>query len=281
MPDQSRSVVTQWIRDGRVTVDGEALAPKHKVAGGEAVLVQIPPPEPTHLTPQDIPLEILFEDEHLVVVNKPSGLTVHPGSGQRDGTLANALVHHFHGLPELIGSDRPGIVHRLDKDTSGVIVVTKSEQAQRAMSAAFAERTVDKTYLAAVHGTVDGDAGEIDAPIGRSPKHRTLMAIREGARHALTRWSVRERMARHTLVECKPVTGRTHQLRVHLRHLGHPIVGDPFYGWRSAKGDAEAGRLLLHALQIRFAHPVSGEAVTYEAPLPGDFAAALDRLRGG
>lgn len=245
------------------------------------MVIDVPPPEPSHLIPQDIPLEILFEDEYLIVVNKPSGLTVHPGSGQPDGTLANALVHHFQGLPELIGSDRPGIVHRLDKDTSGVIVVTKTEQAQRRMSAAFAEREIHKTYLACVHGVVAAERGEIDAAIGRSPRNRKLMLVREDGRRSLTRWSVQRRFPRHTLVECKPVTGRTHQLRVHLKHLGHPIVADPFYGWSGAPGDAETERLLLHAWRIAFAHPHTGEAVSFEAPLPETYTAALERLAGG
>ncbi len=278
LPTYSRSAITQWIRDGRVRVDGAVLPAKHRVGGGEQVEIVVPPPRPATVEPEAIPLDVIFEDPHLVVVNKPTGLTVHPGRGQPDGTLANALVHHFRGLPELIGSDRPGIVHRLDKDTSGVIVVAKTEAAQRTLSQAFADREIDKTYLACVHGIVQEESGEIDAAIGRSPKHRTLMTLREDGRAALTRWSVERRLPRHTLVACKPVTGRTHQLRVHLLSLHHPIVGDRYYGWRSAAGDAEALRLLLHAHRIAFAHPVSGDRVAFEAPLPADFTRALELL---
>ncbi|MDJ0973875.1 MAG: RluA family pseudouridine synthase [Planctomycetota bacterium] len=278
LPEHSRSAIAQWIKDGRVRVDGEVLPGKHKVEGGEQIEIVIPPPRPATVEPEAIPIDVLHEDPYLVAVNKPTGLTVHPGSGQPDGTLANALVHHFRELPELIGSDRPGIVHRLDKDTSGVIVVAKTEPAQRALSAAFAERTVDKTYLACVHGRVEEENGEIDGPIGRAPKHRTLMAIREDGRPALTRWSVERRLPRHTLVACKPVTGRTHQLRVHLCSIHHPIVGDRYYGWKSAPGDQDAGRLLLHAWRIAFAHPVTGEALSIEAPVPADYTAALERL---
>ena len=279
LPEHSRTVIGAWIRAGRVLLDGEAVSPKTKVQGGEAVTIDVPPPEPTHLVPQDLPLDILHEDEHLLLVNKPSGLTVHPGAGQKDGTLANALVHHLQNLPDLSGSDRPGIVHRLDKDTSGVMVIARTEPVQRALSEAFAERRIQKTYLAAVHGLPDDASGLIDAPIGRAPQHRTKMAIREnGGRAATTGWSVEQRLPRHALIRCLPKTGRTHQIRVHMRHLGHPIVKDPIYGRKDGPGEDCAPRLMLHAFRLGFVHPGTGEELHVEAPLPQDFRTALDAL---
>ena len=279
LPEHSRSVVAGWIRAGRVEIEGAPRAGKTRVEGGEAVVIWVPPPRPTHLEPQDIPLDVLYEDEVLLVIAKPTGLTVHPGAGQRSGTLANALAWHMQNLPELGGADRPGIVHRLDKETSGVMVVARTESAQRALAAAFAEREVRKVYLAAVHGLPDDDRGEIDAAIGRAPNHRTKMAVRpERGRDAFTAWEVARRMPRHSLLRCHPRTGRTHQIRVHLKHMGHPIVGDPTYGRRGAPGEEHAPRLLLHAWRIGFRHPGTGESVSFEAPLPQDFQTALDAL---
>ena len=282
VPDHSRTQLKAWIQEGRITVDGASKAPRDAVQGGERVELRIPPPRPSELLPEDIPLTIVHEDAHLVVVDKPHGLTVHPGSGQPDGTLANALVHHFQGLPELGGHDRPGIVHRLDKDTSGLLLVAKTETVQRALSVAFAERRVEKTYRAVVHGAVADESGTIDAPIGRSPRHRTLMAITTEARGraAKTRYVVERRLPRHTLVRLHPHTGRTHQLRVHMQHLGHTIVGDPYYGNPSAPGEAEAGRLLLHATRLALVHPVTDEPAVFETPLPPAFVEAIDRLAG-
>jgi len=279
-PDRSRTIVSAWIEDGRVTVDGRVLAGRTKVRGGERVTVDVPPPRPTTLVPEDRPLTVIHEDATLLVIDKPSGLTVHPGSGQRDGTLANALVHRLRDLPTPGGADRPGIVHRLDKDTSGVMVVAKTEAAHRALTRQFASREVHKEYVAVVHGRVEGERGRIDLPIGRSTAGRTKMAVRpEGGRHAVTEWAVEERLPRHTVVRCFPVTGRTHQLRVHWLSQRHPIVHDPVYGWASAAGDDVAGRLLLHAHRISFAHPGTGEPLSFEAPLPPAFLAALEALR--
>ena len=278
-PDQSRSVVTGWIRDGRVRVDGVVRPGKTRLAGGETIVVGVPPPRPTHLVAQEIPLTILHEDAAMLVIDKPPGLTVHPGAGQRDGTLANALAWHLENLPKLGGEDRPGIVHRLDKETSGLIVVARTELAQRRLSAAFAERRVSKTYLACVHGLPADEGGEIDAPIGRSPHHRTKMTLREGGRAAFTSWAVRERLPRHALLACHPRTGRTHQIRVHLTSIGHPIVGDALYGRKDAPGEDFAPRLLLHAFRLALPHPETGASVSFEAPLPADFATALAALR--
>jgi 23S rRNA pseudouridine1911/1915/1917 synthase len=279
-PDRSRTLVAGWIEQGLVTVDGTSLPGKTKVRGGERVTVDVPAPRPTALVPEDRPLAVLHEDDALLVLDKPSGLTVHPGSGRRDGTLANALVHHLRDLPTSGGADRPGIVHRLDKDTSGVMLVAKTEAAHRALTRQFAAREVRKEYVAVVHGAVAGERGRIDLPVGRSSAGRTKMAVRpQGGRPAVTDWRVEDRLPRHTVVRCFPVTGRTHQLRVHWHSQGHPIVGDPVYGWASAAGEDVAGRLLLHAHRIALAHPVTGEALAFEAALPPAFVAAVDALR--
>jgi 23S rRNA pseudouridine1911/1915/1917 synthase len=279
-PHVSRTAVALWIEEGRVRVDGASLPGKTRVRGGERVVVDVPAPRPALLVPEERALSILFEDDAILVLDKPAGLTVHPGSGRRDGTLANALVFHLRNLPTAFGADRPGIVHRLDKDTSGVLVVAKTEAAHRALARAFAAREVRKEYLALVHGRVEAEEGRIDLPLGRSSAGRTRMAVRtSGGRAATTGWRVEERLPLHTLVRCFPVTGRTHQIRVHWRASGHPIVGDPLYGWRSSPGDAVPGRLMLHAHRLAFAHPGSGEPVAFEAPVPADFAAGTAALR--
>ena len=282
LPKLSRTVLTRWIRDGRVRVAGMSHPPLPRAAvqGGERITIDPPPPTPTDLEPVEMPLDILHEDEHLLVLNKPSGLTVHPGNGNHSRTLAHGLVHYAQQLPELGGSDRPGIVHRLDKDTSGVIAVARTESSQRALSRAFAERRVQKTYLAWVHGTDLDLEGDISHRIERSRTHRTRMAVAEGdrGRNAETHFVVEARWARHTRVRCHPRTGRTHQLRVHLRAERHPIVGDPFYGWHAAAGEAEAPRLMLHAWRLAFDHPAHGEPVAFEAPIPQDLQEAEQRL---
>ncbi len=280
-PAESRNVVQRWLEEGRVRVAGARLPASARLAGGEAVEVDLPPPRPTHLVPADIPLSVLFEDEHLVVIDKPSGLTVHPGAGRHDDTLANALVHRFRALPEELGSDRPGIVHRLDKDTSGLLVVARSDAVQRALSSAFAERRVTKEYVAVVHGVPRRDALEVDLPIGRCEAQRTKMRVDvEGGRAATTRFEVRRRLPRNAVLRCFPVTGRTHQIRVHLMAVQHPVVGDRVYGPRSWPHAALAPRLLLHAARLSFTHPVTGAALSFEAPLPAELLAAIEALAG-
>ena len=279
-PEHSRTVIAGWIEAGLVTVNGRVVPGKTKVEGGERVVVDVPAPRPTTLAAEDRPLAILHEDDALLVVDKPSGLTVHPGSGRKDGTLANALVFHLANLPLSGGADRPGIVHRLDKDTSGVMLVAKTESAHRALSRAFAAREIHKEYLAVVHGRVPAERGRIDLPLGRSSAGRTRMAVRvEGGRSAVTDYAVEERLPLHTVVRSFPVTGRTHQLRVHWRAEEHPIVGDPLYGWKSSPGDDLATRLLLHAHRISLSHPVSGEQVSFEAAVPAEFLATIAALR--
>jgi len=271
--------VQRWLEEGRVLVNGEALPGKTKVVGGENVVIDVPPPRPTHLVPADIPLSVLFEDEHLVALDKPTGLTVHPGGGRHDDTLANALVARFRNLPEASGSDRPGIVHRLDKDTSGVIVVAKSDAVQRALSAAFAARTVRKEYVAVVHGVPRKDESTIELPVGRCEAQRTKMRIDvEGGRHALTRWTMERRLPGHAVLRCFPLTGRTHQIRVHLMAIQHPIVGDGTYGMRGAPGEELAPRVLLHAHRLALEHPVTKAALAFEAPLPADLLQAIEAL---
>jgi 23S rRNA pseudouridine1911/1915/1917 synthase len=277
-PEHSRTVVAGWIEAGRVTVDGKPLPGKTRLRGGETVDVDVPPPQPSALVPEDRALSVLHEDDALLVLDKPAGLTVHPGSGRKDGTLANALVFRLQSLPTVLGHDRPGIVHRLDKDTSGVLLVAKTEAAHRTLSRAFAAREVHKEYVAVLHGTVEGERGRSDLPLGRSSAGRTRMAVRDDGRAAVTDWVVERRLPGHTVVRCFPVTGRTHQLRVHWRAKEHPIVGDPLYGWKSAPGDALAPRLLLHAHRIALTHPTTGAAVSFEAPVPADLRAAVEAL---
>jgi 23S rRNA pseudouridine1911/1915/1917 synthase len=271
--------VQRWLEQDRVRVDGAALPGKTRLAGGETVVIDVPPPRPSHLTPSSLPLSVLYEDEHLVVLDKPSGLTVHPGNGQHDDTLANALVGRFRDLPQASGTDRPGIVHRLDKATSGVLVVARSDAVQRALSAAFAARAVAKEYVALVHGVPRKDEGSIDLPVGRCEAQRTKMRIDvEGGRAAQTTWRVERRLPRNALLRCFPRTGRTHQIRVHLMAVQHPIVGDATYGPRGWPWEALVPRLMLHAHRLAFEHPVTKQPLAFEAPIPAELTAAVDAL---
>jgi len=278
-PEHSRSRLQSWLKSGRITVDGASPDPKTKVWGGEAVLVS-PEPSEAMLAEQaeDIPLEIVFEDDTLVVIDKPVGLVVHPGSGNWSGTLLNALLHHAPVFREL---PRAGIVHRLDKDTSGLLVVAKTLEAQTDLVRQLQARSVKRHYYALVHGE-PAPSGEVNAPIGRHPVQRTKMAVVPGGREALTRYRVVERFARATLVECELATGRTHQIRVHMAHIGHPLVGDATYGKaKSADPRLDAfPRQALHAWQLGLIHPRSGEACRWQSPLPADFDALLRTLRG-
>ncbi|WP_374265095.1 23S rRNA pseudouridine(1911/1915/1917) synthase RluD [Zoogloea sp.] len=278
-PEHSRSRLQAWLKSGRILIDDASPDAKSKVWGGEVVFVS-PEPSQAMLAEQaeDIPLQIVFEDDTLVVIDKPVGLVVHPGSGNWSGTLLNALLHHGAGFREL---PRAGIVHRLDKDTSGLLVVAKTLQAQTDLVRQLQARTVKRHYLALVHGE-PAPSGEVNAPIGRHPVQRTKMAVVPGGREALTRYRVLERFARATLLECELATGRTHQIRVHMAHIGHPLVGDATYGKaRSADPRLDAfARQALHAWQLGLIHPVSGEACRWQTPLPADFAGLLETLRG-
>lgn len=277
-PAHSRSRLQDWLKAGLVTLDGSRRDAKHKVWGGEALQVVEPPlPEQTAEQPEDIPLEIVFEDETLLVIDKPAGLVVHPGSGNWSGTLLNALLHR---APQLAGVPRAGIVHRLDKDTSGLMVVAKTLEAQTALIRQMQARSVRRHYLALVHGNVAG-AGVVDAPLGRHPVQRTRMAVVGSGRQAVTHYHVRERFAGATLVECRLETGRTHQIRVHMASVGHPLVGDATYG-RRRSGHAVLDRFerqALHAFRLGLDHPVGAAPLAWESDLPPDFARLLATLR--
>ena len=279
-PSFSRSRAAALARDGCVTVNGHIVKPSAAVRGGDVIVVVVPPPSPLGLAPQAIPVGIVYEDAQLIVVDKPAGLTVHPAPGHPDGTLVNALLALVPDLPGIGGVERPGIVHRLDKDTSGLIVVAKTDAAHRSLSRQMKERSVRKAYLALAVGLMRGDEGDIDAPVGRHPKQRKKMAVVEGGRSALTRYRVIERfdgpLGRFTLVEAHPVTGRTHQIRVHLASLGHPLAGDATYGRRSPLVE----RHFLHAARLEVALPPDEtERKTFESPLPDELSAALSALR--
>jgi 23S rRNA pseudouridine1911/1915/1917 synthase len=278
LPEHSRNRLQQWIRAGRVLVDARPGDAKQKVWGGERVSVEAAPlPEETAQRAEEIPLSILFEDASLLVIDKPAGLVVHPGSGNWSGTLLNALLHH---ATQLQGLPRAGIVHRLDKDTSGLLVVAKTLQAQTDLVRQLQARTVKRHYLSLVHGVVARD-GTVDAPIGRHPVQRTRMAVVTRGRAARTHYFVREHFADATLLECALETGRTHQIRVHMDSIAHPLVGDPTYGRRRSRNPLLAAfpRQALHAWRLELVHPATGRLLGWEAPLPPDFSQLLDALR--
>ncbi len=269
----SRSRIQSWIKDGRVLVNGGPGKASLLLRGGERIEVSPGPLAPLKATPENLPIEVLYEDESVIAVNKPAGLAVHAGAGLHAGTLVNRLVHRFEALSQLGGELRPGIVHRLDKETSGVLLVARTDAAHRALAAQFASRTVEKMYLALVHGVVRADSGRITKPIARDPVRRTRMTARLGSgREALTEYRVRKRLERFTFLEVRIGTGRTHQIRVHLASIGHPVVGDRVYGAPPAE------RLFLHAWRIGFESPATGERVLVEAPLPPELQDWLARL---
>lgn len=277
-PDLSRSRVQALIRSGDVSVNGCPARPSLVPEAGDVITLRVSPPEEEAPRPEALPLDVVYEDEHLLVVNKPAGLVVHPSPGHSTGTLVNALLAH---RPEVARADldpiRPGIVHRLDRDTSGLLVVALGREVQQALQAAFKSRAVDKRYLALLHGALAPDRGAIEAPIGRDPVHRQRMAVlREGGRPARTEYRVREYLGAYTYVEALLLTGRTHQLRVHFAAIGHPVVGDPVYGRRRER--LTISRQFLHAWRLAFEHPVTGERIEAEAPLPPDLVAALAEI---
>jgi 23S rRNA pseudouridine1911/1915/1917 synthase len=284
-PDYSRSRLQGWIRGGQVRVDGRELRPRDKVEGGEEVVLSAALEDETRAAAEPIGLRVLHEDAHIMVIDKPAGLVVHPGAGNPAGTLVNALLHH---RPDLRALPRAGIVHRLDKDTTGVMVVACTPGAHAALVRQLEDRSVKREYEAVCAGVMTG-GGTVDAPIGRHPVDRVRMAIREGGREAVTHYRVIARFRGHTHVLCRLETGRTHQIRVHLASIRNPIVGDPVYGGRLAlpKGAGPAliealrgfRRQALHAARLELEHPASGELVRFEAPLPADFQALLAALR--
>ena len=278
-PQYSRSRLQAWLREGRIRVDGRVSDVRSKVYGGERLEMEAVMETPDALeaaVAEDIALAIVFEDEDLLVLDKPVGLVVHPGNGNRSGTLMNALLHH---APALASIPRAGIVHRLDKDTSGLLVVAKTLTAQTSLVRQLQARTVGRRYLALVHGVLMR-GGEVDAPIGRHPVQRTKMAVVGRGRAALTRYAVRENLGAVTLLECRLETGRTHQIRVHMAHLGHPLVGDPTYGPRRVANPLLTGfkRQALHAYHLELVHPSSGQIVRWLSRLPEDFSSLLHAL---
>ena len=278
-PELSRSHARRLIDEGLVSVNGRQVKPSERVTAGLSVSVTIPPPETITLVPEAIPLTIIYQDGDIIVLDKPAGLTVHPAPGHPSGTLVNALLAACPDLRGIAGTLRPGIVHRLDKDTSGLMVVAKNDRAQRALQRQLKDRDVRKTYLALVRGVPAPREGTIAAPIGRHPKNRKKMAVVADGREATTRYRVREEIAggQYSLLEVEPVTGRTHQIRVHLAAVGHPVVGDATYG----RPSAVVGRQFLHADKLAFAMPLGGRTVEFESPLPAELREALSQLRAG
>ena len=288
MPQHSRSRLRSWIDAGRVTVGGAPAAAKQKLFGGERITVApLADPRVVPFVAQALPLAILHEDDALIVIDKPAGMVVHPGNGNWDGTLANALLHH---APQLAGVARAGIVHRLDKDTTGLLVVAKTETAQTDLVRQLQARSVRREYLALASGDI-ATSGTVDAPIGRHPVNRTSMAVVPAGKHAITHYEVRERFGDSTLILCRLETGRTHQIRVHFASIGHPLIGDRGYGRRAGVAATRGGaavaqagaavfpRQALHAWRLGLVHPVTRQAMNWESPLPDDFSALLDVLR--
>ncbi|MCX5966620.1 MAG: RluA family pseudouridine synthase [Cyanobacteria bacterium] len=280
-PEQSRARIQKFIEAGYVQVNGVTGRAKTPLRPNDIVQLWMPPPEPLpYLLAQDIPLDVLFEDDHIIVLNKSAGLTVHPAPGNKDGTLVNGLLHHCPDLPGIGGEMRPGIVHRLDKDTTGCIVVAKSQEALVKLQVQIQKRIASRNYLAVVHGLPAGDSGILVGAIDRHPIDRKKYAVMDdgSGREARTHWSLQERLGDYTLLRFKLDTGRTHQIRVHCAHMGHPIVGDPLYS-RCRKLPIELPGQALHAATLGLDHPISGERMLFEAPLPPVFEKLLLALR--
>ncbi len=280
LPEFSRSRLQEWIKTGRVLVNGAARRASHLVGRGEVVEVEPAEPPPLRATPEAIPLQVLYEDDDVVAIDKPAGMVVHAGAGVHSGTLVNALLHRFEGLSGVGGELRPGIVHRLDRYTSGVLLVAKNDAAHQNLAAQFSGRRVEKVYLALVHGRVKAEEGRIERPIARDPAHRTRMTARlAGGRPAWSQFRVVRRFDRFTLLEVRIGTGRTHQIRVHLASIGHPVAGDRVYGAPAkTEGRPAADRYFLHAHRIRFRQPSSGAEISVVSPLPGELEDWLGSL---
>lgn len=273
----TRSAVQRLIESGCVLVRGKAKKAGYAVRAGDEIAVTLPEPEPSELIPEDIPLDIVYQDADICVVNKPAGMVVHPAPGNLTGTLVNALLYHLTDLSGIGGEIRPGIVHRIDKDTSGLLVVAKNDAAHTFLSEELKTHSVARTYLALCEGNLREDSGAVDAPIARHRTDRKKMAIVPGGREAITHWKVLERFGDKTLLEVELETGRTHQIRVHMASINHPLVGDPVYG--RAKNELGFTGQALHAAKLRLTHPHTGERMEFSAPLPDYFEAALAKLR--
>lgn len=274
----TRSQATRLIESGEVAVNGRAVSKSYKLAGGEDIAVPLPEPEPVEAVPQDIPLDVVYEDADVIVVNKPSGMVVHPAPGHPDGTLVNALLYHCAGtLSGIGGALRPGIVHRIDRDTSGLIIAAKNDAAHQYLSAQLADHTLARTYECIVVGKLREDRGTVNAPIARHPTDRKRMAVVAGGREAVTHWEVIARYPGYTHVRCRLETGRTHQIRVHMAYIGHPILGDTVYG--AKKEVPGLTGQCLHAVGLRFLHPRTHEVVELSCPLPEEFTRMLQKIR--
>jgi len=282
LPDRSRAEVQRWIDAGLVQrSDGKLLKASYRLGAGESVIAHLPERTAYHVEPEAIPLDIIYEDDDLLVINKPAGMVVHPAAGNWQGTLVNAVLYHVPDLAGVGGTGRPGIVHRLDKDTSGLILVAKNDRAHRALQEQFKERAVHKTYQTLVFGQVTPLRGEIQAPIGRDPRQRKRMAVVAAhlGRPAVTQYDVKAYYGTFTLLDCRPLTGRTHQIRVHLAYIHHPIVGDASYGGRRHPG-IQLNRQFLHAARLSFILPATAKEVEFTAPLPDDLQCVLNTLAG-
>ncbi|TKI48486.1 RluA family pseudouridine synthase [Lysinibacillus tabacifolii] len=272
----SRTQISNWVTEGIVKVNGEAVKAKYKVKAGDVVEIIVPEAEPLDVIAENLDLEIVYEDADVLVVNKPKGMVVHPAPGHLTGTLVNGLMYHCTDLSGINGIMRPGIVHRIDKDTSGLLMVAKNDKAHESLVEQLVNKTVTRKYTALVHGHIAHDKGTIDAPIGRDQKDRQKQAVVDKGKHAVTHFQVIERFGDYTLVECRLETGRTHQIRVHMQYIGFPLVGDPKYGPRKTM---DFGGQVLHAGVLGFTHPTTGEYMEFEAPLPVDYVQLLDELR--
>ena len=278
VPELTRSAAQRLLEEGAVTRNGQPVKKNYKAAEGDVLAVALPDPEPAEAVPQDIPLDVVYEDDDVIVVNKPVGLVVHPAAGHPDGTLVNALLYHCgKSLSGINGALRPGIVHRIDRDTSGLIIAAKNDAAHQALAAQLADHSLYREYEAVCVGVLREDAGTVDAPIGRNPADRKKMAVdRKSGRPAVTHWSVLARYPGHTHIRCRLETGRTHQIRVHLASMGHPLLGDTVYGAKRPVPGL-AGQC-LHARRLSFVHPRTGERLTLECPLPPWFEEVLTKL---
>lgn len=275
-PDWSRSQIQLWLKDGLILVDGEQVKSNYKVKQGEILTIEEPKPEELDVVAEDLNLDIIYEDEDVLVVNKPRGMVVHPAPGHATGTVVNGLMYHCKDLSGINGVLRPGIVHRIDKDTSGLLMVAKNDKAHVSLVDQLVEKSVTRIYTALVHGHIPHDNGTIEAPIGRDTRERQNMTVTDRGKQAVTHFKVLERLGNFTLVECRLETGRTHQIRVHMKYIEFPLAGDPKYG---PKKTLDFGGQLLHAGTLGFKHPETGEYMEFSAPLPADFQKVIEKVR--
>ncbi|WP_426349456.1 RluA family pseudouridine synthase [Alloiococcus sp. CFN-8] len=273
----SRSYMQNIIDKGLVKVNNKVVKSNYKLRGGDEIEVTIPEAEKLEVIPQEIPLDILYEDRDVIVINKPQGMVVHPAAGNKDNTLVNALLHHCEDLSGINGVIRPGIVHRIDKNTSGVLVAAKNDNAHNKLAEQLKEHTMNREYIALVEGRLNNESGTIDAPLGRNPQDRLKYAVVKNGKNAVTHYNVLQVFDRFTLVACKLETGRTHQIRVHMAYIGHPLVGDPLYGYKKQSFKLEGQ--LLHARILGFVHPSTGEYMEFEAPIPEYFQRIISKIK--